>query len=231
MSIEHWIHPEWLPHYKHMNGLVKAATGDDYITIVEAFHALPVETRDWLINTLMQGKVNALASSAFVVPVLSETACKFLADREYDYKENTENELEEYRIPEVVLEAEDPELFITLFKKLSYCLAPWFAMIWSAQPSNVTSIQLAKYNPTRRDKGTWHIDRDSNFTAVVSLNPDEFTGGGTQLADGPFGVVELPPLPKGYALIFDGKRTYHQGLPVTEGDRKLLVIWSEKKVN
>lgn len=231
MGIEDWIHPEWIPHYKHIAPLVKAATGDKYEDVVEAFHSMPQETKEWLLVTLMNGKVQTLTGPAFVVPVLSVEACNYLKDREYEFEENIAGELEEYRIPEVVLEFKDPELFMTLFKKLSYCLAPWYAMIWSSQPSNITSIQLANYNPRRREKGNWHIDRDSNFTAVVSLNPEEFEGGGTQIADGPFGIIDLPPLPKGYALIFDGQRTYHQGMPVTKGDRKLLVIWAERKVN
>lgn len=231
MNIEEWIHPSWIPHYKHINKLVKSAAGDSYEDVVEAFKSLPGDTQDWLVTTLMQGKVNSLTGNVFVLPVLSEAACNYLNSKEYEFEENVEYELEDYRIPEVVLEFKDPELFEVLFKKLTYCLAPWFSMIWSSQPTNVTSIQLANYSPEERNKGNWHIDRDSNFTAVVSLNPGEFEGGGTQIADGPFATIDLPPLPKGYALVFDGQRTYHQGSPVTEGNRKLLVIWAEKKVN
>lgn len=40
---------------------------------------------------------------------------------------------------------------------------------------------------------------------------------------------EVPQLPVGHAMLFQGSRTLHKGREVTEGARNLLVFWSELK--
>lgn len=233
LPLDFWAHGDWREHYAITTDLTKATNGGDYHEIQQTWKDLPQQTQDWLLGTLLNGKIQMISGNAFILPVFSPAACEWILQRakDYDYVENIEGELEEYRIPEVVLSETDPLFFKHVGLALSNFLSPWFSMIWSAQPNVINSVQLAKYNPAERDKGNWHIDRDSDFTAVISLNPGGFTGGGTELADGPYNTVTIPPLPQGWALVFDGKRTYHQGLPVESGDRDLLVIWAEKDVS
>jgi hypothetical protein len=232
LPLDFWAHQDWLDHYSFAEQLTDISTNGDYNDIRDTWETLPEETRNWMLGTLLNGKIQMLSSNAFILPVFSPVACEWILERSklYNYEENVEGELEEYRIPEVQLQTSDPLFFQHVGLALSHFLSPWFAMIWNAQPNIINTIQLAKYNPAERVKGNWHIDRDSDFTAVISLNPGGFTGGGTEIADGPFSSVTIPPLPQGWALIFDGKRTYHQGLPVESGDRDLLVVWAEKDV-
>ena len=55
---------------------------------------------------------------------------------------------------------------------------------------------------------------------VVPLNED-FDGGGTAFA----GRGTVAPQPAGTGLIFPSFTHLHKGLPVTSGDRYLLVFW------
>ena len=232
LPLDFWSHQDWIPHYESATQLSMATQEDDYNGIQACWKTIPLETREWMLGTLLNGRIQMVTSNAFVVPVLSPAACEWILQRSkgYDFTENVEGELEDYRIPEAVLQEVDPKFYQHVGLALTNFLSPWFAMIWSAQPNKINSIQLAKYNPRERAGGNWHIDRDSDFTAVISLNPNSFVGGGTELADGPFNTVTIPPIPQGFALVFDGKRTPHQGLPVAEGDRDLLVVWAEKDV-
>ncbi|WPK27820.1 hypothetical protein [Pseudomonas phage phiPstE] len=55
-------------------------------------------------------------------------------------------------------------------------------------------------------------------------------GGGTMVYRGPFApAVEVPQNETGWAMLFCGKTTQHYGIPVIEGERNLLVHWSEIK--
>ena len=169
-----------------------------------------------------------LATSAFVLPVLSAEGCQAICQRSERYA-FTPNEMEddEHRIAEAVLSEVDPEFDATLRSVLMTGLAPWFLMLWGRLPSQIASLQIAHYNPDQHTETAMHIDRDSSYTAVIALNPGEFEGGGTAIADGLCGNFHIPPLPIGHALIFDGQRTLHRGLP-TGGNRKLLVVWSNQ---
>lgn len=56
------------------------------------------------------------------------------------------------------------------------------------------------------------------------------TGGGTLVHAGPFeNSVYVPQLPVGHAMFFNGKAHRHYGCAVTNGERNLLVHWSEIK--
>lgn len=157
--------------------------------------------------------------------VLSPDACNFYleyADKCPDLFRPNEAEEPAYQIPEIVLP--------TGLSKISKVFAeealwPLFHLMVGTPPNHFSSIQLARY---KQGVGTgWHHDKDSEFTAVVSLAPERHKGGGTALL--PAGValapVVLPPLPKGSALLFNGRSTLHRGLPTATGERNLLVFW------
>ncbi|WP_198351268.1 2OG-Fe(II) oxygenase family protein [Flavisphingomonas formosensis] len=222
-----WLHPEWTRERAYDFAPLVEAAANGREALQTAYEAIPLASREWAIRILADGRVPLLTTAAFTVPVMSPEACADLVTRSqcYDWKENDIEEAP-YRIPESILAKVDPDANEIVNKLLRVALAPWFLLIWGKLPSRITSIQMAKYNPADRAGGNWHSDRDSNFTAVISLSPESFSGGGTELRDGLLSTVTVPPLPAGHALVFDGRRISHQGLPVTEGDRHLLVIWS-----
>ena len=69
-------------------------------------------------------------------------------------------------------------------------------------------------------QGSWHHDHSADITMVVPLNTGEYDGGGTE-----FWKKDSKPLPIGTALFFPSFHNLHRGLPVTSGDRYLLVFW------
>lgn len=169
-------------------------------------------------------------ASAFTMPVFSPEFCASLV-REFEDHQYAVNEAEDepYRIPELVLQHEALALHGSLAVHFERLLRPVAQVLFNVDPVNLRSIQLAKYQPSEVGHGNWHIDMDSDFTAVVALS-DSHTGGGTEIKPAGFGcAVEVPQLPVGHALLFPGKTHLHRGLEVTEGTRNLLVFWSEVK--
>ena len=194
--------------------------------IRERWSESPADKKEWLAAILKAGRLNTICAPAFIVPILSPEACQHIVERSARYRWE-ENDIEQprFRIPEVVLREQDPQFEQEVKVALFAALAPFTIAIWGRLPDYYASLQLTKYNPRDRDGGNYHIDASSDYTAVIALN-DDFTGGGTTLVDGLLGEITLPPVPVGYALIFDGKRTLHKGLTVTEGDRRLLTVWA-----
>ena len=154
-----------------------------------------------------------IASSAFVLPVLSPEGCQAILDRAhaYDWSENHDGEAEPYRMLEAVYAAVDPEFGTMLHSVLMSGLAPWWMMTRGRLPTRTASLQLAQYSADDRAGGEFHRDRDSNYSCVISLNPDEYEGGGTDIRDGLIGEFHLPRLPQGYGLFFDGRGIIHRG--------------------
>lgn len=71
--------------------------------------------------------------------------------------------------------------------------------------------------------------KDSDVTLVVALTGTH-KGGGTLVHTGPFTEnILVPQLPVGHGMFFNGKANRHYGMPVIEGERNLLVHWSEVK--
>lgn len=141
----------------------------------------------------------------------------------HKFKPNTDED--EYRqIPELVLENEDPEMFSSMIDVVRDIIDP---IIWSKygqEGISIASVQLAHYNPKGKQKGAWHHDVSADFTIVVPLNTNDYTGGGTDFfLNGE--VVTIPPISTGEALLFPSLTHMHRGLAVTEGDRYLLVFW------
>lgn len=141
----------------------------------------------------------------------------------------TPNDLEDkpYQIPEWTTQDNCPQLFRALRELHDAALAPVWLLIQGKTADLYRSIQFAKYNPKGTSHGNWHHDEDSDQTTVVSLNPEQFSGGGTQLRTSATTYAEVPPLEKGHALLFSGKTTLHRGLNVDAGTRNILVYWCE----
>jgi len=220
-----WLHDIWsADRIAAFQPITLETKGRDAIR--ERWSELDPEHQGFMADLLVAGRLKTLCAAAFVIPVLSEEACAFLVQSSdaYAWEEN-EQEQPAFRIPEVVLREQDPQLEQELKVALFAALAPVTVSVWGRLPDSYSSLQLTRYNPRDRDGGAYHIDAASDYTAVIALN-DDFTGGGTAICDGLLGEIIIPPVPKGFALIFDGKKTLHKGLAVTSGDRRLLTVWA-----
>lgn len=159
------------------------------------------------------------------VPLLSAEFCDYILERadKLIYEPNPHEE-QDYQIPEAVLAVKDPELHQMLYDCLPG-LNVWTLLKYQRGLTGISSIQLARYTPEETAGGNWHHDIDSDITFVVSLNPECYEGGGTEFRTSAAKAEFLPPLPKGYAVMFPGKLLMHRGVPVTKGRRDLLVFW------
>lgn len=130
------------------------------------------------------------------------------------------------QIPEITLQDNCPRLHDCLHSLFQYAVKPLAAILYGLEPKFMQSIQFAQYTPENTAHGHWHHDNDSDITLVVALT-DHHVGGGTMVKPQGLGeAFEVPQLPVGHAMLFQGSRMLHYGLPVTEGARNLLVFWS-----
>jgi len=178
------------------------------------------------MHLLFTGCVDTLAGPVYKLPIINEYQSDWLSlcAKSYEFSPN-EEEGQDYRIEEAVLEYVDKELYDDLVRVLLPVLNAWCLMIQSRPITRVESLQIAKYRPEGTAGTGWHHDKTSDFTCVISLNPEGFEGGGTGVRTSPASWEEIAPLPKGWGLVFNGKTTQHRGLPVTSGERLLLVCW------
>lgn len=182
------------------------------------------------LERLSYNGLSTMAGSVFTIPLMTPSECDALIDNiaEYDFAPNLE-EGAEYRIEEAVLEKVDPGTYESLKEFLLPVLNAYCLMINSTPITKVISFQIAKYRPEGTPGTGWHHDKESDFTAVISLNPGAFVGGGTGIRMAPHATYDLPPLDKGWGLVFNGRCVQHRGLPVTKGERLLLVCWCSTK--
>lgn len=178
------------------------------------------------IREMDQNSVSCIGGNVFKLPFLSQEDCDalLLAAENYDFSSNPEEELP-YQINEAILSQVDPEVFQYYYDKLFPLINAYSLFVYSTPITSIDTMQLAKYSPEGTPGTGWHHDKTSDVSVVISLNPGEFEGGGTELRLTPSQIKGLGPLPQGHGLFFNGKCVQHRGLPVTKGERMLLVIW------
>ena len=162
----------------------------------------------------------------FAVKYLSEDYCAQLLKvlNTVEFTPNDE-EPEDAQIPEVVIKHHHYGLHECLRGLHNSYIVPLTTILFGQTANQCTSIQAAKYTPSTTAKGCWHTDQDSEMTLVVALSNDH-EGGGTEVYQGPFNEpITVPQLPVGWGMLFNGRHNPHRGLPVTEGERNLLVHW------
>lgn len=186
------------------------------------------ESSDW--QKFLDDCVICHAPGIYSVAYLSPRYCAEVLHevRKFKHEPNLE-EPEEAQIPEVVFGSEHKVLYEVFRSFWADAGIAYAKVLFNLEPDVLMSVQAACYAPTETPQGHWHTDRDSDVTLVVALN-DDHKGGGTMAAQGPFFPdVEVPQNLPGWGMFFKGKTTLHYGLPVTEGERHLLVHWSEVK--
>lgn len=195
-----------------------------------AKHARVQEQYEATLQIMDEHAVAAMGGFVYELPIMSPENCDAirLAATNYDFSPNLA-EGEEYRINEAMLELVDKGLYDLLVEDMLPVLNAYCLMINSCPITEVKSLQIAKYSPDGTEGTGWHHDKDSDFTCVISLNPEDFEGGGTGIRLAPHATWDVPPLPKGHGLVFNGRSIQHRGLPVTKGERLLLVCWCSTK--
>lgn len=176
------------------------------------------------------GVITPYGNGVYSFPYLSESFCKSLM-LELDCMEYAVNpdEPEEAQIPEVSFATECPALYECLRSLWHNAGIPLAKVLMGQDPSVIRTIQAAQYTTVNTPRGHWHTDRDSDVTLVVALTATH-QGGGTLVHAGPFEPnILVPQLPVGHGMFFNGKAHRHYGMPVTEGERNLLVHWAEVK--
>ena len=181
---------------------------------------------DRLARTPVAQLCKKIFPDVYRVPLFRRQFCKMLVDeithmeKEIPFIPNGEED-ELRQIPEIVLQEHVPELYRNMWFVVQNILNPVFNMLYQRDCKDVSSIQIANYNPKDKQQGAWHHDESSDISVVVPLNTDDYKGGGTEFHN--HGV--LSPLPSGHALIFPSFTNLHRGLAVDSGDRYLLVFW------
>jgi len=168
----------------------------------------------------------------FVCPILSEEACDYIlrfADGMHAHYKVNEEEAIPYQIPELILAEHSVAMDMNCKAVGRELIWPLFELMFGNRPNHFMSVQLARYQAKDGDiLGTgWHNDECSDASCVISLSPERHVGGGTALRCGGAckPAIIVPPLPKGWGLLFAGRTTLHRGLPLTSGQRNLLVYW------
>ncbi len=226
---EAWLHPELRLHLPAIERMARALENGK-----QEPSALTPELDGPGIKALSWINDHTIKPGVFRLPYLSPEYCDLLiveAEKmgaELGYEPN-ELEEEAYQIPELFLRNLCMPLFNGLDILQERVIHPFSHIMYGQAAKCTRSIQFALYEPNGTSHGNWHHDLDSDITTVVSLNPEGFTGGGTDLRTGPMASIRVDKLDKGHALIFPGKQTLHRGRAVESGKRHLLVHWSEFK--
>lgn len=237
MSVEHFIHPELREHAPALMGLIancqdRVPGPDEIERMIEADESL-TDAYNWVMTTLCHNHIVGYGGAAYMVPFLDPGFCAGLVEQAEALAKAggwKRNQCEEspYQIPEIVVKDRNKALHDLLASLIPH-LNVYHAMICQAVPRITGSIQFTKYSQDDCNGGNWHHDLDSDFTATVSLAPQLFEGGGTDIRISPTKSVRVPPLPTGHALLFNGQKIHHKGAPVTNGSRHLLTYWLSSK--
>lgn len=232
-ALERSLHPEFLQHLPQLLEIISMAL--DLQPEPEQLLAYISEDEEWnqawtwATTIVTTNRISCLGGNAYGVPFLHPAVCAKLVDRAEQlagpdgWQPAADEELP-YQIPELVVAEHDPRLHAILANLAKY-LDVWHLILYQAVPQSVSRIQFTKYTPEATAHGNWHHDRDSDYTAVVSLNPDNFTGGGTDLKVTPTRSDAVQPLPAGYAMLLNGRQLQHRGRRVESGARHLLTFW------
>ena len=195
--------------------------------------SLPTITRymaqrgaDKMERTPIQKMLKNPFPDVYTMPIFRRSWCKMMCEeiehmkKEFGFESNlSEDDLRQ--IPEIVLKERCPELYTNMWFVVRNVIDPIIMSIWQRSCPDPASIQIANYNLGETGMGHWHHDDSADISVVVPLNTGSYIGGGTEFHN----HGKLKPLPNGHGLIFPSFTHNHRGLPVSKGDRYLLVFW------
>ena len=216
------------------HSLISQDTTQHHYRLVDALqeHGLPFAASLSPLRVgrlLADNKVTQLAEGVFTVPWLTPEFCHQLTQC-FPSSAYAPNQDEDYaaQIPEIILAEHSQLLDARLEHLFDMTLRPLVHLLTGQPIVDITSIQLARYEPDRVKEGCYHTDEDSDITVTVPLN-DDYLGGGLSIYPS-FGIsskpaITVPKLPVGTATIFRGRTMLHKGLKIEAGVKHLLVFW------
>lgn len=219
-----WLHPDLAPHVEGIQAFVTRMV--DTAWAIPEVWKLPALERH-AVRFVMSLKSHA-NDRAYSVPLLHPDLCDLLVAYAQEKRELfavNDDEEGDYQMPELVLQRENEAIYHSILAFAQTTLYPVMNLIWGRKVDRTESIQLAHYSADGINSSGWHLDEDSNMTAVVNLAPELYTGGGTAFRTRLNWGVHVPPVPKGHALVFNGHQTLHHGVSIDSGDRYILVFW------
>jgi len=225
VKLEEAVHPRLLQHVGDVRGFIEDMGVNPHKMDGARNHFL--ETVAYDLSHYIERQHNFY----FLRLLTEEGADYFLgvADQMAPYFSPNLDEGKEYQIPEVMLDMYSATNRANLLAREigKEVLWPLFHVMYGNPPNHFSSVQLARYSAPDNIGTGWHADTESEASCVVSLAPERHKGGGTLLM--PYGAFGQPyhlgPLPKGSALLFNGRTTLHRGVELEEGERNLLVYW------
>ncbi|WYW04323.1 2OG-Fe(II) oxygenase [Pseudomonas phage vB_PpuP-Kurepalu-1] len=225
---EAWLHPQLRHHLPALTSMARLAEehGNNIEPLADSI------TEPGHLAALQWLERHKLLTGVYSIPMFCPYYCDLLvaeADKmgeEVGYEPNPAEEAA-FQIPELVLSTICPTLFTGLSVLFERAANPLCQLLYGEAPCVHSSIQFARYEPRGTSHGNWHTDQDSDTTLVISLQPEKFSGGGTDIRTGPLSFETIPKLPKGHGLLFQGRATLHRGRAVRSGRRDLLVFWTE----
>lgn len=186
---------------------------------------LPTKCKEALVD--ITESVDKVGSDIYKINMLNAEYCSELVRKlqKYEFETNHDEDVL-YQIPEVVIKFKDSSTYLEIEELFYAYIRKYFEALRFKKEFNINSIQFAKYSATGEiNKGNWHYDEDSDSTLVVYLN-DDYEGGGTQFKPNDNeDIVTVNNFNIGDSIFFNGRVTPHKGLPVTKGDRYILVFW------
>lgn len=220
-----WLHPELARHLPALRRMAGRMVDSGCELLLTDGDAEEGAAASWLLQ-------QAGTQGCWQLPFLHPDYCdKLVVEAEAMAKTvgftPNPDEQEDYQIPELVLQHVCPTLYTGLSVLKQQVIDTYTMLLFGSKATDIRSIQFARYEPNGVAHGNWHRDAESDITAVVSLQPHMFEGGGTDIRTNAFFSFHVPKLPQGYCLLFHGKARLHRGHAVTSGHRDLLVFWSE----
>lgn len=167
---------------------------------------------------------------------LNEDEIKYLQNIfEERYSEFVPNYGDHYshQINELRINTFDEILYQKIGQKFFLDLEWILAQIYDHWLEDFDSIHLTRYNHKEIKTNAWHVDGNSDITAITLLSNDYIGGELNLSSSGVFGKVktfDYKDFPVGSTHFFKGK-SIHKGGDVIDGTKKMMVIWASKKQN
>lgn len=171
--------------------------------------------------------VREIGADILAVPFLEESFCRrFVRFLDLLDAFTIGTHKDAFAAPELKIRDLSPLAERMIIRSITLHLAPIMYAHWRILPSLVHPPFAIRYTLETQVGMDSHHDRHADVSISVNLN-DGFAGGGLAF---PRQNCTTKGLTIGTAVMFPGRVTHlHQGVPITEGQRYVLTVWTEHR--